>query len=249
MYPSAYDLKDFYNTLGGRIIRTVLRERIGEFWPADEQRDMRMVGIGYALPYMRPYLDKAERVVSLMPPQQGAHPWPMDGQNLVCMGDEAALPIETNSIDRVLLVHALEFSGFHQPLFEELWRVMKGNARMMIVVPNRMGLWSRADWSPFGQGTPFSASQVERFLRDNMFSHERTRHALFVPPFRRDMFLRSAKFFEKTGRMICPAAGGVHIVEASKQLYAGKGTRARVKPHPQMQTAPGLPQPVGRVVT
>lgn len=245
MYPSAYDLKDFYNTLGGRIIRTTLRERVAEFWPAEAQRDMRMIGIGYALPYMRPYLDKAERIVNIMPAQQGAHPWPMDGQNLVCMGDEADLPIETNSVDRVLLVHALEFSGFYPPLFEELWRVMKGNARMLIVVPNRMGLWSRADWSPFGQGTPFSASQVERFLRDNLFSHERTRQALFIPPFRREMFLRSAKFFEKAGRSFCPAIGGVHIVEASKQLYAGKGRRARVTGREKAQIVPALAQPAG----
>ena len=245
MYPSAYDLKDFYNTLGGRIIRMTLRERIAEFWPADEQKDMRVVGIGYALPYLRPYMAHAERVLNIMPPQQGAHPWPMDGQNLVCMGDEGDLPLETNSVDRVLLVHALEFSGFYEPLFEELWRVMKGNARMLIVVPNRMGLWARADWSPFGQGTPFSASQVENFLRANAFSHERTQKALFIPPFRREMFLRSARFFEKAGRAICPAVGGVHIVEASKQLYAGKGTRARVTPRAAARAVPGLAQPVG----
>ena len=46
MYPSAYDLKNFYNTLGGRIVRKVLRERILEFWPEGQAKDLRMVGMG-----------------------------------------------------------------------------------------------------------------------------------------------------------------------------------------------------------
>lgn len=244
MYPSAYDFKDFYNTLGGRIVRTALRERIATFWPAAEQQGLRMVGIGYALPYMRPYMETAERIISVMPAAQGAHHWPMDGQNLVCLADESGLPLETGSVDRILLVHALEFSGFYEPLFEEIWRVLKGNGRLIVLVPNRMGLWARADWSPFGQGTPFSASQVENFLRAHLFFHERTQKGLFVPPFRRDMFLRAAKFFEKAGSRFFPALGGVHIVEASKQLYAAKGTRARVASR-AVKPVPAVAQPIG----
>jgi SAM-dependent methyltransferase len=245
MYPSAYDLKNFYNTLGGRIVRKVLRERILEFWPDQQVKDLRVLGLGYTTPYLRPYMPYAERIVGVMPPGQGAHHWPPDGKNLVCLGSEVDLPLETNSVDRILMVHALEFSGFYQPLFEELWRVLKSNGRLLMIVPNRMGLWARADWSPFGQGTPFSARQVEDFLRDNLFTHERTEKALFVPPFRRDLFLRSASYLEKTGRLLLPALGGVHIVEASKQLYAGTGKLARATSRKGARNVPVLVQPVG----
>lgn len=246
MYPSAYDLKNFYNTLGGRIVRRILRDRIAEFWPADE-KGLRIVGVGYATPFLHGYLENAERVVALMPAAQGAHHWPADGDNLVCLSDEGDLPLETNSVDRILMVHALEFSGFYEPLFEELWRVLKSNGRLIIIVPNRLGLWSRADWTPFGRGTPYSASQVEAFLKDNLFSHERTQQALFVPPFRRDMFLRAATYFERLGRAVCPALGGVHIVEASKQLYAGTGKLARAGSRKVTRVAPAAAQPVGRL--
>lgn len=245
MYPSAYDLKGFYNTLSGRIVRKVLRERILEFWPEDQVRDLRVIGMGYAIPYLRPYLPQAERVISLMPPGQGAHHWPPDGRNHVCLASDGDLPLETNSVDRLMMVHALEFSGFHQPLFEEIWRVLKSNGRLLIIVPNRMGLWARADWSPFGQGTPFSASQVEDFLRDNLFTHERTEKALFVPPFRRELFLRGAAYLESVGRVLLPALGGVHIVEASKQLYAGTGKLARARSAKNARRVPVLVQPLG----
>jgi SAM-dependent methyltransferase len=246
MYPSAYHFKDFYNTLGGRIVRKILRERIAEFWPADE-KGLRVLGVGYAIPYLQPYMENAERVIAVMPAAQGAHHWPVDGGNLVCLSDDAELPLETNSVDRIVMVHSLEFSGFYKPLFEELWRVLKSNGRILIIVPNRMGLWCRADWSPFGQGTPFSATQVENFLRDNLFSHERTQKALFVPPFRRQIFLRAAHYVERFGRKFCPALAGVHIVEATKQLYAGTGKLAPSTARKSQRAAPAIVQPVGRL--
>ncbi|MCB1530423.1 MAG: methyltransferase domain-containing protein [Rhodospirillales bacterium] len=227
MHPSAYDLKSFYNSARGRIVRRILRARVADFWPDTDTKALRVLGVGYAVPYLASYMDKAERVVCVMPSGQGAHGWPSDGENLVCLSDETALPFETNSVDRILMVHSLEFSGFLTPEFEELWRVLKSNGRLLMIVPNRMGMWARADWSPFGQGTPFSARQVELFLRENLFVHERTEKALFVPPFRRDFFLRAAGYFEEIGRMLFPAMGGVHFVEASKQLYAGTGQTQR----------------------
>ena len=93
-----------------------------------------------------------------------------------------------------------------------------------------MGLWSRADWCPLGQGQPYSARQVETFLKDNLFVHERTCQALFSPAFRNTFWLRSAPIFERIGKYLYPALGGVHIIEASKQIYATKpkGTLAPV---------------------
>lgn len=219
MYPSAYDLKAFYGTIAGRIVRRIIREKIRSFWP--ESSHMRVMGMGYAAPYLRPFTDTAERTIALMPPGLGAHHWPDDGKNVVALAADAELPVETNSIDRILMIHSLEHSGVDPAAFEELWRVLKSSGRILIVVPNRMGLWARAEWSPFGQGTPFSAAQVERTLRENLFVHERTDRALYVPPFKREFFLKSARYFENAGPKICPALGGLHFVEASKQLYAG----------------------------
>jgi SAM-dependent methyltransferase len=122
-------------------------------------------------------------------------------------------------VDRILLVHDVEFCEFLQPSLQEIWRVLKSTGRLLVVVPNRNGLWSRAEWSPFGQGTPYSASQIEYYLRDNLFVHERTEGALYLPPIRHSAIQKSAGFFEKFGRT-CPVMPGVIIVEATKQIYA-----------------------------
>jgi hypothetical protein len=86
-----------------------------------------------------------------------------------------------------------------------------------------MGLWARAEWTPFGRGTPYSASQVQDFLKENLFVPEQTRRALFIPPFKSQTLLRSAGLWEKLGARVFPAMGGVLMVEASKQIYATTG--------------------------
>jgi SAM-dependent methyltransferase len=233
MYRSAYDLKAFYNGKVGRVVRRVLQDRIRAFWP--DTRGMRIMGCGYAVPYLRIFKEESERVFALMPAGQGAHHWPQEGseKNLVCLAEESEIPVESSSIDRILLIHDLEYSEFLRGTLEEIWRVLKPDGRVLVVVPNRGGLWAHADWSPFGQGTPYSASQIYHYLHDNMFVHERTEEALFLPPLKFSLLLKSAGIFEKFGRLIVPFMAGVHMVEASKQLYAtagrDSGTRVRVR--------------------
>lgn len=241
---SAYDLKSFYNSLKGRIIRGLIRRKILSRWP--EVKGMSLVGYGYALPYLRPYLEDNNRIFNMMPAQLGVHDWPPEDKNRVCLSAEQLLPLETNSVDRILMVHALEFLDFPEETFEELWRVLKSTGRLLIVVPNRMGFWARADWSPFGQGRPYSSRQVEHFLSDNLFVHESTSYALFSPPFQNDVLLRAANFFEKIGPYLYPALGGVTVIEASKQLYAGRGKGVRVETRDAVRkavTAKPVPTP------
>lgn len=240
---SAYHLRAFYKTLGGRIVRRLLREELLRLWP--DAHGLRVLGGGYAVPYLKHYAEHSERTVAVMFSGQGVHYWPDDGNNLATIAHETELPFETNSIDRILLIHSLEFTGFLKPAFEELWRVLKSNGRVLVVVPNRMGLWARAHWTPFGHGTPYSAGQVEDFLRENLFIPERTQRALFIPPFKSQMLLRSAGLWEKVGKALCPAMGGIVFVEASKQIYAntGRGKAVRVTAAPPRPVTEGAPEP------
>lgn len=230
MIPTSYQLREFYKTLGGRIVRRLIRNRVDELWPSCT--GLRVMGAGYAAPYLKTYINSSERVICIMFSGQGVHHWPEEDGNITCLSDECDLPLETNSVDRILLIHSLEFTGFLKPAFEELWRVLKSNGRIMVVVPNRIGLWARADWTPFGRGTPYSASQVEEFLKENLFVPERTERALFIPPFKSETLLRTAAYWEKVGQKLYPAMGGILLVEASKQIYAGTGKMARVAKTP-----------------
>ena len=118
-----------------------------------------------------------------------------------------------------MLVHALEMSSDPAELLREAWRVLAAGGRLMAVVPNRRGLWARMDTTPFGQGRPYSRTQITQLLRDTWFTPTGWGEALYVPPIPRRWFLRSAVAWERTGATLSAPFAGVHIVEATKQVY------------------------------
>jgi SAM-dependent methyltransferase len=218
---SVHDLRQFYASKGGVLIRRLMMRHIRTLW--QDTAGLRVLGVGYAVPYLRPFTAEAERVVALMPDRLGVHRWPEqeNEKGLVALCQEQELPIETESVDRLLVVHGFEHAHHPGEYLHELWRVLKSNGRMIIVTPNRLGLWARAEWTPFGHGNPYSHGQMTQLLQQNLFSVERSERALFMPPFRSLFLLRSAYRIENFGRYIIPGLAGLHIVEASKQVYGG----------------------------
>ncbi len=230
MYNDAVDLWDFYGTPLGQVARRLIRRRIRAIWP--NVSGMTMLGLGYATPYLRPFRDEAERIFALMPAQQGVLHWPREGRNLTALADEAELPLQDVSVDRVLLIHGLECSEQLRPLLHEIWRVLTGNGRLLVVVPNRRGLWARLERTPFGHGHPYSSSQLSRLLRANMFTPTLMTRSLYVPPYPWRIVQRSAYGIEDIGTRWFKQLGGVVIIEASKQIYASakpRPLRARAK--------------------
>ena len=67
----------------------------------------------------------------------------------------------------------------------EIWRILAPGGTVMIVAPNRRGVWARSDATPFGHGRPFSRGQLTQLLRDALFSPIGWTEALYMPPVRR----------------------------------------------------------------
>lgn len=219
MYTKAIDLKEFYSTVQGRVVQRLLRQHIRRFWP--DVKGMRVLGLGYATPFLKPLLPEAERVLALMPAQQGAVYWPYGARGLVSLCDEGALPVETNSIDRMLVIHGMPGYESLDDILREAWRVLSGQGSLLLVVPNRAGIWARFDNTPFGHGAPYSLGQIRHALKEYMFVPEKAERALFVPPSASRLLLSTAPVWEKLGARFFNAFGGVNMVEATKQLYAG----------------------------
>src|SRR6185312_2570079 len=218
MSSDVVELRDFYLTGLGQVARRMIRRAIRRVWP--DLRGMRLLGLGYATPFLSAIAPDTERTVGLMPATLGVLGWPAEAPNLVALADEGELPFADFSIDRVLLVHAIETSEEVRPLLKEVWRVMAGGGRLLIVAPNRRGIWARRDLTPFGSGRPYSVPQLSQLLRDEMFTPVATDSALFIPPARRRVILRSAAAWERIGRRWFPTFAGVVLVEATKQIYA-----------------------------
>jgi SAM-dependent methyltransferase len=218
MASDVVDLRDFYRTLLGQVARRMIRRAVRRIWP--DLQGMRLLGIGYPAPYLTAISPETERTVALMPASLGVLAWPSEGSNLAVLAEEGELPFADFSLDRVLLIHALETSEQAGTLLKEVWRVLAGGGRLLVVVPNRRGIWARLDRTPFGSGRPYTMSQLSQLLRDELFTPVATAAALFVPPSRSRVVLRSARAWERIGVRWFQTFAGVVLVEATKQIYA-----------------------------
>jgi SAM-dependent methyltransferase len=211
------DLRNFYSQRLGVVARRFVGRSIRARW--SDTHTLRVLGIGYATPYLGLFREEAERCLALMPATQGVIRWPSTRAALAALVEEDELPLTDSAVDRVLLVHALEMSADPVELLREIWRVLAAGGRLLAVVPNRRGLWARMDTTPFGHGRPYSRSQIMQLLRDAWFTPVGWDEALYVPPVTQNWFLRSAIAWERTGSTLSAPFAGVHIVEATKQVY------------------------------
>lgn len=221
MWHDVVDLRDFYAGRLGRVARRVVLEQLRRLWP--EVKGRRLLGFGYAVPYLRPFREEASVAIAAMPARQGVLAWPDEGPSVTCLTEEDALPFPDLAFDRVLVVHGLEHSENTRLLLRELWRVTAGEGRVLFVVPGRRGVWARSDRTPFGWGRPYSLEQLLALLREQLFTPTRWDRALYLPPSDRRWLLRSAGLLEKVGHRLLYRAAGVHLIEAQKQLYAPTG--------------------------
>lgn len=220
MHQDVLDLRTFYyRTRLGRSAQRALQEALRSFWP--NVSDMHVAGFGFAAPLLRPFLWEAQRVISLMPAQQGVMPWPSGGPNLSALVEETHWPVPAGSIDRLVVAHGLETSEHPVDLLAEIWRILAPGGQVVFVVPNRTGLWARRDITPFGNGRPYTAGQLEAQLQKHRFSPLRHAAALYWPPSHRKFWLRTAGLWERFGRRYDPMLiAGALVLEAEKQVYA-----------------------------
>src|SRR4249919_1335584 len=190
------DLRDFYSRQLGVVARRFIGRGIRSRWR--DVSGQRVLGIGYATPYLGLFREESERCLAFMPAQQGVVKWPTTRPALAALVYEGDLPLADSAVDRVMLVHALELTNDPGALLREVWRVLASGGRLLAVVPNRRGLWARMDTTPFGSGRPYSRAQIVQLLRETSFTRTGWSEALYVPPVS-GWFLRTAVAWERTG--------------------------------------------------
>ncbi len=243
MHLDVQDLRNFYyrSTLG-RAAQASIRDRVQEIWP--EAKGQTVAGFGFAVPLLRPYLSQARRVTALMPGPQGVMPWPAGRPNISVLAEETMWPMETGHVDKLIVLHGLETSDRPIELLDECWRVLGPGGKALFIVPNRAGLWSRSDATPFGFGRPYTVGQLETQIKVQGFLPERHAAALYQPPSARRFWLRARPLFERIGRSMPSAiAGGVIMVEATKRVHPPRGNIVAAK-RKRVKVLEGVASPV-----
>jgi SAM-dependent methyltransferase len=218
MMLDALSVASFYDAPRGAIVAGLIRDRLATLWP--DVRGARIVALGYGRPYLGLWRDDASCCIDLTT----SHPAPLRSEptppSQRCVVDGGQLPLDDLSVDRILLVHGLEVAHDARRTLRECWRVLRDDGRLLVVTPNRAGLWAHVESTPFGQGEPYTQGQVSRLLRTAMFAVDRDEAAVFIPPLDLKPFRSLAPVFERVGRSLMPRFAGVLLAEAVKDVYA-----------------------------
>lgn len=224
MHLDVVDLRSFYATPLGRVAHRLVLRALRSRW--ESLHGLALMGLGYAVPYLDALREGSERSFACMPGPQGVVAWPPGRLALSTLVDPLQLPFRDSVVDRALIVHALELSEQPAALLGEVWRVLAPGGHLIVVAPRRAGAWSRVDSTPFGQGQPFSRRQITELMRQALFTPIHWGEALYLPPTQRRTLLSSADQWERIAATLGLPLAGVHVIEATKQVWRPALARA-----------------------
>jgi SAM-dependent methyltransferase len=135
------------------------------------------------------------------------------------------LPIESNSIDLVLLPHVLEFSSNPHQILREVQRVLVAEGQVIICGFNPRSLWGARKW--FGSsrnsfpwnGNFIALPRLKDWLTLLDFEMTTGKLSCYAPPINQEKWLRRFKFMEFTGDRWWPISGGVYFLQAIKRIH------------------------------
>ena len=219
------DLQKFYETSLGSHCQSRIDSLVQEFWP--DLKGLSVLGMGYPFPYISRYLEKSERFWVLMNAPQGAIHWPVGGKNLTALIDYDSIPLPDQSLDRIIMIHSLEYAQSPHATLREIWRVLKSTGRVLILTPNRRSIWAQIDDTPFGNGNPYTMTQLTRILNDHQFTILKSIRGLYIFPSQNEMIQSVYPLCDYVGPTLFKKFSGIVGIEASKELYAGLLLRER----------------------
>lgn len=187
----------------------------------------------------------ASSVTSLLPPT---------ALSLHC--DFDALPFDSQSLDLVVLPHALELARDPHLALGEVQRVLRPEGRVVIVGFNPASLWSlrqrlshlrlqvglRRDRSLYlpNAGEFLAYRRLRDWLRLLSFEVEAGRFGCYRPPFRSERWLTRMKGLEETGHRWWPVFGAVYLLVAVKRVRGMRLVGLARAPRAKANAAPAV---------
>jgi SAM-dependent methyltransferase len=219
MHYSVKDITAFYTSTLGGIVSNEIDGIVRDFLPSSLKQQT-ILGIGYATPYLKSDLFENNTVMAFMSDSFGVQTWPRNEFSKVALIHDWLIPLPNQSVDYILLIHSVEFSTHLQSTFQEIWRVLKKDGKILMVVPNRLSLWSTFDTTPFGFGHPYTMGQALQLLSNNGFSSIKQKRILYSLPLESPLLRMVYKPIEILGPYLFKKFAGLNIVEAEKKTFS-----------------------------
>jgi len=150
------------------------------------------------------------------------HVGPEPGAEVMAHYEE--LPLETQTIDLLVLPHVLEFAEHPHQILREVDRVMMPEGRVIITAFNPWSLWGMRRWARADAheypwcGDFISLVRMKDWLSLLGFDVSAGRLACYVPPFIQEKWISRFGFMEQAGDRWWAIGGGIYILEAIKRV-------------------------------
>ena len=135
------------------------------------------------------------------------------------------LPIDSGSLDLVLMPHILEFNSNPHQILREVHRVLMPDGYTVISGFNPLSLWGiyrylKSEKNEFPWCGQFIAlPRLKDWLKLLDFEIVGGRLGCYVPPFSKERWIKQFHFMEAAGDRWWPISGGVYFLQAIKQVH------------------------------
>jgi SAM-dependent methyltransferase len=137
--------------------------------------------------------------------------------------DPHYLPFPENSLDLIVLPHALEFSGEPHQLLRETYRTIRPEGQLVLSCFNPYSMWGAKRYFGRQQTPPWNGEYIGLYrMKDWLsllgFEVIGGRLDCYVPPLAQSRWLQRFAFCESAGDRWWPIAGGVYFLRAIKRV-------------------------------
>jgi len=172
------------------------------------------------------------------------------------------LPFEGQSLDLVVMPHALEFAADPHQVLREVDRVLRPEGRLIVTGFNPVSLWGARQLvlgpvlRPFlpGDGQVIAVPRLRDWCKLLGLEADRARYGCWRPPCRTQLWLDRTRFMESAGDRWWPICGATYLIAATKRVRGmrligpawktSKARRALAVPSTQRRGLPPAPPPV-----
>jgi len=237
-----------------RLLRAWYRSPLGKALQMVEKNQVEAVIpdlFGYHLLQVGDHADadlcSASRIPHCVVMEQGTEVTPRHERTIY--GQSEALPIAGDSLDVVVLPHALEFSATPHEVLREVDRALIAEGHVILLGFNPWSLWMlwrlATGWRAMVPwcGRFLTPARVKDWLTLLGFDIVLTRTYFFRPPFQHAGLMRRLSFLERLGRRLWPFMGGGYMVVARKRVATLTPIRPRWRPRRRVVGSGGLVEP------
>ncbi len=168
------------------------------------------------------------------------------------VAEPGELPLQSDSVDVMLLPHTLEFAADPHEVLREAGRVLTGEGELVVLGFEPLGSWSlrhafTRGGCPPGLCRRISAQRLAEWLKLVGFEVGATQRYLYAPPLASLRTGTARGVFERIGRRAWPRFSGAYLLHARKRVHSMTPVRLRNR----LRTAVigGLAEPAARRVS